>query len=69
MASGLDGGIIWLSTQAFQKELVPKPPSDLMPSPLEVDGLRTRLKDMVNGIVEKSGLMEEDILAEQFVRA
>ena len=53
----------------FQKELVPKPPSDLMPSPLEVDGLRTRLKDMVNGIVEKAGLMEEDILAEQFVRA
>ena len=69
MASALDGKIIWLSTQAFQKELVPKPPSDLMPSPLEVDGLRTRLKDMASGIAEEAGLMEEEILADQFVRA
>ena len=71
MASALDGKIIWLSTQAFQKELVPKPPNDLMPSPLEVDSLRTRLKDMVSGIVEKADLeipKEEDVLAEQFVR-
>ena len=70
MVSELNGKAIWLSTQAFQQELVPRPPSDLMLSQTEIDALRERLKVMVNSVPERAGLekrKEEHVLAEGFV--
>ena len=70
MVSELDGKAILLSTQAFQQELVPKPPRDLLLSQTEIDDLKERLKVMVNSVPERAGLekrKEEHVLAEGFV--
>ena len=70
MVSELDGKVIWLSTRAFQQELVPRPHSDLMLSRTKIDDLKERLKAMVNSVPERAGLekrKEEHVLAEGFV--
>ena len=64
------GNTIWLELCAFQEELLPKPPTHLMPPPGTMVTLKKEFERMMKTheeVAEKKKLRLEDTLAKEFV--
>ena len=70
MVDDLNGNSIWLSVGAFQRTLLPKPPSRLMLSAAVMRRMTSELKALTEQNDErarKRKMKNEDVLAEDFV--
>ncbi len=69
MIEELDGKTIWLPAEAFQKEILPKPP-DLVMSHVQIAVLTKKFEEMLagyNGRAAMNKMKQEDQLVTEFV--
>ena len=66
----LNGNSIWMEVSEFQNELLPKPPTHLMPSPEAMASLKKAFNAMIkrnSKAAVKRKMKKEDVLAHEFV--
>ncbi len=70
MVEELDGNTIWLPAEAFQNDILPKPPQSVMLSDAQIAVLTERFNEMLAGYDEratKNKVKQEDQLVTEFV--
>lgn len=54
MVKELQDNIIWVSTEVFQENLVPKPPRSVMLTDKEIETLSEKFAEMLSGYVARA---------------